>query len=451
MRRATIVIVASLCGCSALVDFEGYEEVDGGFADAGDPRDGGVAAPDSGPTPDGGERDGGDVVRDGGDEPRDGGDRDGGPERDAGPFDAGFVPVRTSSVAVLPGSVCATENGAVYCWGRNWNGELGRCDFTMGDGGRLPSRVMSLPNAPYRMTGGERTVCAIDDNDAATCWGRSSQRILNTQLPDRTCNPRALTMGAERFLEISVGLQHMCGIQLDGRVYCWGHNGFRQLGDGTGVGSRNIGPAAIIEGDPSILQVIVELNTSCIVTFGGEVRCWGANDNNWMGLASADTVVNTATVVPAAPTGVIAMDLNDSGDFACALFNGRVGCFGDWSECPNTPGTWTDFFMPAGDAVDIAVGNAHACALNDQGSVYCWGANNDWQLEGREGNTCLPKLVSGLPPAKAVFAADSFTCATAQDDTLYCWGSNRYAQLGVDPSGGAGRFDAPLSIQRPAQ
>ena len=32
---------------------------------------------------------------------------------------------------------------------------------------------------------------------------------------------------------ISLGERHTCGIRDNGRLYCWGYNGYGQLGDGT--------------------------------------------------------------------------------------------------------------------------------------------------------------------------------------------------------------------------
>jgi alpha-tubulin suppressor-like RCC1 family protein len=39
--------------------------------------------------------------------------------------------------------------------------------------------------------------------------------------------------GDERFQRLKAGYYHTCAIDLRSRLWCWGHNGLGQLGDGT--------------------------------------------------------------------------------------------------------------------------------------------------------------------------------------------------------------------------
>jgi alpha-tubulin suppressor-like RCC1 family protein len=38
--------------------------------------------------------------------------------------------------------------------------------------------------------------------------------------------------GGTGFASVSVGNMHACGVTLEGKAYCWGWNGYGQLGDG---------------------------------------------------------------------------------------------------------------------------------------------------------------------------------------------------------------------------
>jgi alpha-tubulin suppressor-like RCC1 family protein len=38
-------------------------------------------------------------------------------------------------------------------------------------------------------------------------------------------------------LAVSAGVEHACAITSDGRILCWGHNTYGQLGDGTQTSS----------------------------------------------------------------------------------------------------------------------------------------------------------------------------------------------------------------------
>lgn len=102
-------------------------------------------------------------------------------------------------------------------------------------------------------------------------------------------------------------------------------------------------------------------------------------------------------------------------------------------------------------ATQIASGSSHACAVKEDGSLYCWGANNKGQL----GATCGPALpcqtyaptnTSFVPNAGKVALdnvvevrpAGSFTWVRTADAKIYCWGDNAKGQLG-DGTTGVGR------------
>lgn len=77
-----------------------------------------------------------------------------------------------------------------------------------------------------------------------------------------------------------------------------------------------------------------------------------------------------------------------------------------------------------GPAVDIAVGEYHACAVLTDGRVACWGYNRNGCLgipSDFEGYT-EPVLVPGLDDATAITAAKDRTCALRENGQLRCWG-----------------------------
>ncbi len=78
---------------------------------------------------------------------------------------------------------------------------------------------------------------------------------------------------------------------------------------------------------------------------------------------------------------------------------------------------------------EMAVGAAHACARFGDGSLRCWGANNQGQL-GSNG------VAGAQGPAWANgFVQHDFgrrhACATRADGTAWCWGANDFGQMGV--------------------
>lgn len=88
-----------------------------------------------------------------------------------------------------------------------------------------------------------------------------------------------------------------------------------------------------------------------------------------------------------------------------------------------------------GGIADLALGSAHTCSRNADGTVLCWGLNASGQLgHGTGVNTSSPTLVPGLTGVAEIAAGNANTCARKTDGTILCWGNNLYGQLGGSPS-----------------
>ncbi|MDD9947179.1 MAG: hypothetical protein OXU20_39435 [Myxococcales bacterium] len=107
-------------------------------------------------------------------------------------------------------------------------------------------------------------------------------------------------------------------------------------------------------------------------------------------------------------------------------------------------------WMAGRRAVQVTAGGSHTCALLDDASVKCWGANESGELgledthargdaPGEMGDD-LPAVSLGTGRhAVAVSAgAANHTCALLDDGSVRCWGANDFGQLGlgdVEPRG----------------
>lgn len=90
----------------------------------------------------------------------------------------------------------------------------------------------------------------------------------------------------------------------------------------------------------------------------------------------------------------------------------------------------------------LARGSEHACALLDNDTVKCWGANSTGALgqgdtnhrsagAGELGNALQAISLGTGRTARAISAGAGFTCAILDDGSVKCWGSNSYGTLGL--------------------
>jgi alpha-tubulin suppressor-like RCC1 family protein len=91
-----------------------------------------------------------------------------------------------------------------------------------------------------------------------------------------------------------------------------------------------------------------------------------------------------------------------------------------------------------GAAVRVVAGAHHACAQLDDGTVRCWGANDEGQLglghtdaigDDETPASVDPTSVGGV--VVELTAGEAHTCARLDDGAVRCWGANDAGQLGL--------------------
>lgn len=73
----------------------------------------------------------------------------------------------------------------------------------------------------------------------------------------------------------------MCGIQMNGKLYCWGDNEFGQIGDGTEE-DDSLTPMQVGESTNWSSLAAGEYHT-CAINLDQKLFCWGRNNKGQIG------------------------------------------------------------------------------------------------------------------------------------------------------------------------
>lgn len=106
---------------------------------------------------------------------------------------------------------------------------------------------------------------------------------------------------------------------------------------------------------------------------------------------------------------------------------------------------------PAGkEAVQVKVADYHSCALDNSGSVYCWGINNGGQLgQGNYRPSSSPLKVPLGGPAVQIAAKYGNSCAILSTGALYCWGTGGHGNFpgaGLTGTSSTGNRPTPVMV-----
>jgi alpha-tubulin suppressor-like RCC1 family protein len=144
-----------------------------------------------------------------------------------------------TQIAAGGGYACALDStGAAYCWGVNGNGEQGNgttngssVPVAVDTSGALAGKTLT------QIAAGGGFACALDSTGATYCWGGNFDGNLGNGTTTNSSVPVAVdtsgVLAGKTLTQISGGFEHACALDTAGTVYCWGNNDFGELGDDT--------------------------------------------------------------------------------------------------------------------------------------------------------------------------------------------------------------------------
>ncbi len=250
--------------------------------------------------------------------------------------------------------------------------------------------------APHwsKVSTGQVHACAIAKDGSLWCWGsKNSGRLGNGETTGYSAKP--VQVGTETgWKEVSAGEHHTCAIKIDGPLFCWGYNDMGQLG--TGDFAPKSVPTKIVGADSDKwISVSAGGGFTCAIKEGNSVWCWG--DNSLLQLSVALSLPE-----PKYPRPL------------------RVPSAWQWKS--------------------VSAGDDHACAIRNDGTLWCWGGDNFGQLGPtyRVPVTSASLTQVGLDNKWIAVNAGKYTTCGIQEiegaplfTKMFCWGLNSSGQLGL--------------------
>jgi alpha-tubulin suppressor-like RCC1 family protein len=275
---------------------------------------------------------------------------------------------------------CALTNaGGVLCWGQNSSGQLG--NGTTKDS-LTPVSVQGLSSGVKDIAVGEFFACALLDSGAMKCWGNNAWGQLGINSTNNHSSPVNVLGLSGGVTAISAGSATVCAIQ-NGGLFCWGSNEFGTVGNIQIIYNQYNQPMPVYQMSSGVIAISTQDETACAILTDGALKCWGLNRNGQVG--------NNGTLDESTPVDVVGMQSGvksvAAGMHTCAIMtSGELKCWGlNWDDGEVGNGNRIDQPTPVTitavpNAVEVATGGNHTCALLTTGSLKCWGGNEDGQL-----------------------------------------------------------------------
>ncbi len=368
-----------------------------------------------------------------------------------------------SQVAVGETHTCAIEEGVLFCWGGDSQGQLGYDSLSdeLTAVRVSPNTSLGFHNLDVTaVSAGGAVTCAIEGG-VLFCWGANSTGQLGIgTVSAQESTVRKVSSGPDGFVNdsvssVSVTGSGVCAIRL-GVVYCWGANGLGAVGNGVVTDVSNPHPRTprkVVDNGDFVNSGVTSVTrglTTCAIR-NGEVFCWGAGSSGQIGNGTV-TLANSRPLKVSSGSNGFANNnvesVTSTGVSVCAVRSesgsrvmycwgsGGYGNFGNGTQtiAQSTPTKVSNTGgMTNASVTSHHVGNA-SCAV-DSGSVFCFGSNGYGQVgDGTITQRTSPTEVSntGSMANANVTMVDTETdhaCAI-EGGSVYCWGRAANGRLG---------------------
>ena len=325
-----------------------------------------------------------------------------------------------------------TENGELYVWGDNSDGQLGIGNT---DNQTKPIKVTGITGkikelgtyTVYGLSIYGSSIYAITEDGSLYAWGNNYFSTLGLgDRVDRNTPTKVNLPG--KIKELRSYFNSVYALMEDSSLYTWGKNTHGRLG--LGSNEEQISTPTLVTGINGTIKELINDSSIYAITEDNSLYAWGSNDSGQLGVGdevhkNIPTKVNLPGKIKEFTGGSYA--IMEDGSLYTWGYNyfGQLGVGDEINR--NTP---TKVNL-SGTIKEIINNITNIYAILEDGSLYAWGDNRDGHLGvGDKVNKNTPTKVN-LPSKIKELITGLTIYAILEDNSLYAWGSNYKGMLGV--------------------
>jgi hypothetical protein len=184
-------------------------------------------------------------------------------------------------------SLALKNNGTVWGWGSNAAGQLG--DGTISNQRNTPVQVSNLSDVQAIDAGTVHSL-ALKNDGTVWAWGRNAEGQLGVGTFDFFYTTPVQVSNLSDVQAIAAGDRYSLALKNDGTVWAWGSNDEGQLGDGTSTSSNT---PVQVSGLSDVQAVAGGWSHSLALKNDGTVWGWGRNAEGQLGDGTNNYSYNT--------------------------------------------------------------------------------------------------------------------------------------------------------------